>query len=93
MKLKFSKSDIVVFLFFFFYFFTYINSQTTIKYVAIILFQLFLISKINFKISTNKKSGLFLSIIALFISLILSTFANLSVTGVVKTLSLIDVFI
>lgn len=90
MRLKYSKFEVYTYLFFIFFFLTYINSRVTLKYVALILYQAYLIFLVKNKRYIKSKRCSIVPIIGIVISLIISLLVNFSLSGMVKTISLID---
>ena len=85
--------DLFTHIFFLIYFISYIGENTSLKYVGIIIYQLFLLVRFGNKNKTNRDKRLTAIIVFVFISLLISLFVNFNSSGVLKTLSLIDLFI
>ena len=89
MKIKINCYLVFTSLFFFLYFFSYIDSNTTLKYLSLVFYQIYLLSYIKKK-DNIRKNPTSIYIYGLSLSLIISLFANFNTSGFIKTISLID---
>lgn len=93
MSRKVKVSVLFSYLFFLIYFITYIGEKTNIKYLAIILYELYVFKRVGFgKVKTKDRNIKIICVLIIF-SLSLSLLVNFNIGGAIKTISLIDLFI
>lgn len=93
MKIKISLPIILFYLFFYTYFITYIGENTNLKYIGIIIFQCYLLCNYQ-KFEVKKLNKSLLKIIfILIISILISLSVNFSINGMIKSFSLINLYI
>lgn len=93
MKIKINLSQIITVLFFLIYFLSYLGEKSILKFPILIIFQLYLMLKLNKKNEIKYDYKLSMVIICIIIFLIISLMINFNTSGMIKTLSLIDLFI
>ena len=93
MKICTRTFDIISYGFFFFYFVSYIGGNTTIKYVVLGIYQIFLLFYIKKNSIIKENKTFFIILSGIIITLLISLLIHFEIGGAVKTLSLIDLFI
>lgn len=93
MRLRFKIFDVITYFFFLVYFISYIGEKTNVKYIGLVVFQMFLLLHIQKKQGILKYGHFNIVLIGVFVTLLISLLLNFSVGGAIKTFSLIDLFI
>ena len=93
MGFKINKSVAVLYLFFLIYFITYLGERTGLKYASIVILQLYIIFRTGFPRLRDIDPKLRKIVLLICLALTISFLFNFSLSGAIKTLSLIDLFI